>query len=273
MLLERTGDIGHSFKVRLSSFLPRLFEKLPELMSNEILPLFNWEKQGEEFWSAQVGNDGLLSQDLFSLLKTDFVQFIDQENLDSDLFEFFIKQLVKMAVSNQSCNVDFDIKFSEIRKLLRRAGERSLPIVASELLNELNRVAPSDRSAHWSKVVGPVFNGIWPLDTIKQTARANDSLIDMICKLKSKTVFLDAYSTVSRFVQTNKSQSTLSINTLAELGSRQINFAPKYILDLLSCVIGEKPVKQHRELSMLLTKIKKWNQDLRIQRNFNNCLA
>ena len=268
-LLERNKEPGHLFKVRLSTFLPRLFERFPDLMRKKIIPLFDWSKDvAKEFWLAQVGNEGLFTQDLFALVKSDFVQIIEQTELENDLFEFFVKQLVEMAISNKLCNIDFDITFPEIRKLLKNSGKKSLPLVAFELLDELHQVKAGDIPAHWTKVVGPVFSGIWPLDTKKQTANANDALIKLICDIKTKTAFLNACSTVSRFIQTSKSQSTMSIRTLADLGSRRVNFAPKQILDLLGCVIGEKPTKQYSELCILLSQIKKGDSRLEDSKEF-----
>ena len=199
-LLTRINQGGHLTRVKLASFLPTLFNQFPELVSKEIIPLFDWkEDKAMDFWKAQLGNVGLFSQELFELLKKDFVLIIKHEKLDSDLFEFFAKQLVNMAVSNQSCNRDYALDFSEIRKLLKDSGKYRLPIFASELVNVLKEVEDGDRLVHWENIVGPVYKGIWPLDEELRTPKTSQLLIELICE--SEAAFRDAFSVVSRFIK------------------------------------------------------------------------
>ena len=255
-LLTRENQGGHLTRVKLVSFLPTLFNRFPDLVRKEIIPLFDWENENaEDFWLAQVGNEGLFSQELFELLKNDFIQIIDPERkIAPVLFEFFAKQLVCMAVSNQSCNRDYALDFSEIRKLLKDSSKYRLPIFANELLNVLEEVEVGDRSNHWEDIVGPVFKGIWPLDTELQSRRTSQLLTKLICE--SKTAFSDAFSIVSRSISKIPEQSTESVTNLLELDDDCVNNAPKEVLDLLELVIGNKPKLQYHELSTLLNRVR-----------------
>ena len=263
LLLKRTGWVGYLIRMRLSVFLPILFKRFPDLVSKELIPLFDWQRDTTKykvivtrFWLTQLGNEGLYTRELFVLLKNDFVKIIDQKYLDPDLLGFFAKQLISIAVSNQSCNLEYQISFPEIRKLLRKSGKSGLPIFASELLNVLNEVEIGDRSLHWKKIVGPIYRGIWPLDENLRTPETSKLLIELICE--SKAAFVDAFSVVSRFIKKNErySQYTSSISQLAELGDDCVNSAPKDVLDLLDWVIGKKPKSQYNELNKLLNQIK-----------------
>ena len=252
-LLKRTGMIGRATRKKFAQFLPTLFNRFPELVSKEFIPLFDWNADREnakEFWLTQVGNEGLYTRELFKLLKRDFVEIFRYSHKEIDLFEFFAKQLVSMAVSNQLCNIDYEIGFSEIRKLLRDSKRNRLPIFANELINVLKEVEIGERLSHWTNVVGPVYKGIWPLDEKLRTPRTSELLVELI--VESEGAIKDAYSTVSRFIKKGNTQSIMGICKLAELKDDIVNSAPKDVLDLLDCMIGEKPTMQNRELNKFL---------------------
>ena len=262
LLLSIESQGGHPTRVKLAKFLPTLFNRFPDLVRKEIIPLFDWDNdKAEDFWMSQLGNEGLFSQELFELLKSDFVQISDQQKkVNSKLIVFFAKQLISMAVSNQSCNRPYAIDNSEIRKLLKDSGKYRLPIFANEFLNVLKDAQIGDRSTHWETIVGPVYKGIWPLDKELRTPKTSQLLIELICE--SKTAFRDAYSIVSRFIAKTEKQFTVAITHLSKLDDDCINNAPKEVLDLLDYSIGTKPKSQYFELKTLLNRIKETNPNL-----------
>ena len=262
-LLKSKDESGHRFRVRLSTYLPILFKNYRNLVEEEILPHFNAQRPDvDDFWFSQIGNTGPYSHDLFRVLEKPFIQYMElkKNELDGILLEYFVKQLIWMEFTNQIFVKDYTISSITARNLLRKVGKKCLPIVATELCNILKSYPNENRPERWKKSIEPVFEKIWPLDIDVQTTSANDSLLELICL--SDSAFKKTFSVIFPYMLKNDMQSVKGVNLLLSLSRDRVWSNPKEVLDLLSCVLGERPTFQQSELIELLNQIKEG--DLRI---------
>ena len=266
-LLGREAEKGDHFRMRFFTFMPFLYKIDPDLVIKEVLPYFKLgEPKAIDYWKVQQYNLGEFSPELFKLIEKPFIEIIEQEKLNDEELEFFVRQLVKMLILNQLGHLDLEITLKKTRSILKKLGKKCLPFVATELSSSLAEVDKKFRSRSWNQIIRPVLKGIWPLDVKLQTTQANDSLIEVICL--SDSAILDSFMTIFPIMKFDKMQSKPSIDLLTNLESKIVKSAPEAIIDLLLNVIGERPTSRQLELKKLLAQISKGNSRIENSKKF-----
>jgi hypothetical protein len=66
---------------------------------------------------------------------------------------------------------------AEAKSALRAAGAKALSSVSHRFAIEMEHAKPDAKVAHWTNVVGPVFESIWPLDADLQSSSLTFNLV------------------------------------------------------------------------------------------------
>ena len=106
----------------------------------------------------------------------------------------------------------------------------------------------------WEKLVGPVFQGAWPLDVELQSSKETFKLVQML--RATGTAFPKAIDVVLPFIRAEDPRGHTSVFSLAEASDELYASAPDKMLDLLSAVVGDAPPQSIFSLRKALEKLR-----------------
>jgi hypothetical protein len=78
----------------------------------------------------------------------------------------------------------------------------------------MRNTEPKQNVQVWSKIVGPVFQGAWPLDIELQSSAATSRLVQML--LGTGGAFKDAASAIIPFIRSGNQRQHSSIYSISE---------------------------------------------------------
>src|SRR4051812_39189695 len=163
-LFDASGHFGKLARVRLAAEASFLFERAPKWTTERIVPLFDWSSsEAMDAWMARKYSNYIGSPQFIGLTKIPFLALFERDLPDEDL-RIFAEWLAAMLLAKQANRAEYPISSTEARSALRKAGVRSLSSVAHRLAVEMERATTDQKIHTWLKVVGPVFESIWPLD-------------------------------------------------------------------------------------------------------------
>jgi hypothetical protein len=242
-------------RVRLSAAIAFLFERAPKWTSANILPSLSWSSDdAAAMWSARKYSNHIGSAELFRLTKEPFLALFSRPNTPNDDIRVFSDWLAAILVANQVDSADYPLTSAEARAVLRRAGHQSLASFAHRLAMEMGRATPEEKEKAWSEKVGPVFQGAWPLDVELQTPSATFKLVQIL--LATGSAFGQAATVILPFIRPEDPRHHTSLFSIAQASADIYGVAPDKMLNLLSAIAGDAPVRSIYGLSDALIKLR-----------------
>jgi hypothetical protein len=237
-MLNAPGIFGRLARVRLAVWTAFLFERASSWTQEHIVPLFDWSfADAGAMWSARKYSNYIGSPALFELTKRPLLQLFARTDVAAQDLGIFADWLVAIAIANQSENAGYPISSKEIRSALRHAATQTLPAVSHRLAMEMERAAPKEKVATWRKVVGPVFQSIWPLDVELQSPSNTFKLVQLL--RATGAAFAEAAELIVPFIRPENEECHTSVYSLSEADEAMYSSSPDKVLDLLAAVVGE----------------------------------
>jgi hypothetical protein len=179
-LLEASDISARLARVRISAAVSFLFERAPIWTEAHILPSYDWTSPDAlAMWSARKYANYIGSAKLFALIKKPFLELFSRQDVPVEDIRVFSEWLAVLLVARQAGSTDYPLTTTEVRSVLRTSGNESLWSFAHRLATEMGSAKPAEQKSVWQTIVGPVFEGAWPLDAELQTPRATFKLVQL----------------------------------------------------------------------------------------------
>jgi hypothetical protein len=243
-------------RVRLSAAVAFLFDRAPKWTKESLLPSYNWSSpEALTMWSARKYSNHIGSFELFRLTKEPFFELFSRADVPEEDRRVFSDWLAAILLANQAGRAGYPLTTSEARSILRRAGHSSLSSFAHRLATELEGANPPQKNRVWNEIVGPVFQGAWPLDVELQTPRVTFKLVQIL--LATGSAFSAAATVIIPFIRSESPRDHTSIYSISNASVDLFKAAPQKMLDLLSAVAGDAPDRSLYGLSSALDRLQK----------------
>jgi hypothetical protein len=267
------GDIFSLLaRVRLSAAVAFLFERAPEWTTAKLLPSFDWHApEALAMWSARKYANHIGSGELFRLTKKPFFELFSRPDVREEDLHAFSDWLAAILLANQAGKAEYALTTSEVRSILRRAGQASLSTFAHRLAMEMESAKPEQKEKVWNEIVGPIFEGSWPLDVELQTPRATFKLVQIL--LAAGSAFPIAATAITPFVRSESCRDHTSIYSISHANDDLYREAPEKMLDLLSAVAGDAPDRSLYGLTTALDKLQEVAPQLAQTKQFQRLAA
>jgi hypothetical protein len=271
-LFDAPGRPGLLARVRLAADVPYLFECAPNWTKSRLIPRFDWSSpDAADVWSVRKYSKSIGSPELFGLLKQPFVQMFGRSDTPAEDLRLFVQWLTAILIANQAHDVGYPLLPTEARSALRRAGVRALPSVGHHLAVEMERATEEQKLAHWRKVVGPVFQAIWPLDVELQTSATTFKLVQIL--LATGEAFPEACDIIIPFIRPDDRHEQTTVFSIAQTPDVLYEAAPSKMLDMIYAVIGEALAGSVYALGKALSRLQTINPKLANTRKFQKLLT
>jgi hypothetical protein len=259
-------------RVRISGAISFLFERAPQWTTAKILPFYDWNSPDAlAMWSARKYSNHIGSYKLFDLTKKPFLELFVRPGVPEEDLRAYADWLGFILLANQAGRTSYSLTMSEVRSILRRAGSSSLSTFAHRLAIDMEAAKPQEKRRVWNDIVGPVFQGSWPLDIESQTPNATFKLVQIL--LATGAAFRSAAPVIMPFIRAESARDHTSIYSLSRASDDFYKAAPDVMLDLLSAVAGEAPDRSLFGLSDALGKLREAAPHLAETRQFKKLSA
>jgi hypothetical protein len=131
---------------------------------------------------------------------------------------------------------------------------------------EMGSAKPAEQKSVWQTIVGPVFEGAWPLDTELQTPRATFKLVQLL--LATGQAFGEAAPIVIPFIRPEDRRAHSSIFSISEAKPDIYAVAPHQMLNLLTAVAGDAPNRSLYGMSKALENLQEKAPELTVTKAF-----
>ena len=270
-LVDAPGSAGRLARVRLAADVAYLFERVPSWTTRRILPLFDWSSpDASDAWSARRYANSVGSPELFGLLKAPLLQMFERTDVPAENRETFADWLAAVLLAKQD-GIPYPITASEARSAVRQAGVDALRSIGHRLAVEMERALPAEKVARWRTVVGPVFQGIWPLDVELQTSESTFKLVQIL--RATGDAFGEATDVIIPFIQPEDPRRHTSVFSLGDAPEALYKVAPSKMLDLLSAVVGDAAPGSIYSLDKALSKLEAADPSLTSTRKFQKLMT
>jgi hypothetical protein len=270
-LVQAPGRPGRLARVRLAADVAFLFDRVPSWTKREILPLFDWSSpDAADVWSARRYSTYIGSPELFGLAKKPFLEMFERSDIPAEDLRTFADWLAAILLAKQE-GVPYPLASSEARTALRHAGVEALSSVGHRLAMAMESAPPAEKTVRWRSVVGPVFQGIWPLDVELQTGESTFKLVQILRATGS--AFGEAADTIVPFIQPEDPRRHSSVFSIAESTDDLYRVAPTKMLDLLSAVVGDAQAGSVYALSKALSKLEAADAELVKTRKYQKLMT
>jgi hypothetical protein len=189
-------------------------------------------------WSARSFSPEIGGPELFKLMKRPFLDLFARSDTPPEQLWVFADWITAIALANQSGSADYPLTMMEMRSALRRAGERVLQRVAHRLAREMENANPDKKIGVWRDVVGPVFEGIWPLDVELQTPATTFKLVQIL--RATGEAFPNAADVIIPFIRPERPEQHTTVHSMANADDILFTSSPAKMLDLLRAVVGDR---------------------------------
>jgi hypothetical protein len=259
-------------RVRLSAAVSFLFERAPIWTTENILPSFDWDSSDAlAMWSARKYSNHIGSQKLFELTKKPFIELFSRPDVSEEDRNVFSDWLAAILLANRAGKANYPLTTSEARSILRRAGQTTLSAFAHRLAIEMESANSEQKQDVWNEIVGPVFEGSWPLDAELQTPNATFKLAQIL--LATGSAFTTAAITIMPFIRAESARDYTTIYSISHAKDDYFKAAPQTMLDILSSVAGDAPDRTLFGLSTALEKIREVAPQLAQTKQFQKLAA
>lgn len=254
LLIEKPGKSGQCALVRLAVNLPYLFERAPRWSVRTIIPLFEWtESFAPLVWHARVYSRSIGGPKLFVLLKAAFLSLFSRHDVSDEALRIFSGWLVSMLLANTKSKAEYDLTFVEARAALRRTKPTVLQSVAHDLAEEMQQAAPSQKVAVWRNVVGPLFEGIWPMDVDLLSGAVTFKLLQIL--RATGEAFPEAAVVIEPFIVPEEKEQGTAAFSLSNADDLLFRSSPTKMLDIVAAVVGKRPPGSVFQLQQVLERI------------------
>lgn len=253
-LLAAPAEAGRLARVRLAADVGFLFDRVPKWTTEKLIPLFHWSSpEAGDLWAARKYSKYIGSPGLFGLTKKPFLEMFGRADLPAEDLRTFASWMTAVLISNQN-GAKYPIAPAESRAALRRAGVSVLTSVGHRLAIEMERAKPEQKKAQWQKVVGPVFQTLWPLDIELQTHATTFKLVQLL--LATGEAFPDAVDAVIPFIRPEERNMNTSVFSISNAPDALYTAAPDKMLDLIVATVGEAPAGSVYALNQVLARLR-----------------
>jgi hypothetical protein len=271
-LVDAPGKPGVLARARLAADVPFLFARAPNWTKNKLLPHFEWSSpDAADVWSARKYSSVIGSPELFGLMKRPFLELFGRNDVQGEDLRTFAEWLPAILTANQAEDAGYPLTPTEARSALRRAGAKALSSVGHRLATEMESAKPENKASFWRTVVGPVFQGIWPLDVEMQTSASTFKLVQILCA--TGEAFPEAADAILPFVQPDDPGSQTTVYSIAEASDSMYQMAPGKMLDLVAAVVGEALPGSVYALGKALSRLRAMDPNVADTRKFQNLLT
>jgi hypothetical protein len=270
-LVDAPGRPGLLARVRLAADVPFLFARAPNWTKSKLLPLFDWASpDAADVWSARKYSNAIGTPELFRLIKKPFLELFSRQDVQSEDLRTFAEWLAAILIVNQAEDAGYPLDPAEARAALRRAGPTALSSVGRNLAAEMERAKPEDKVERWRKVIGPVFQAIWPLDVELQTSATTFELVRIL--RATGDAFPEAANVIIPFIRSDEPRSHTTVYSIAEAPAELYKASPDKMLDLLAAIVGDAPPGSIYALGKALSRVRAIEPKLADTRKFQKLL-
>jgi len=271
-LIDAPGKTGLLARVRLAADVPYLFDHAPNWTTSRLIPLFEWSSQNAaDVWAARKYSNSIGTPELFGLVKQPFLQMFGRSDIPAEDLCTFAEWLTAILIANRADGAGYPLLATEARSALRRGGANTLSSVGHGLAVEMERATAEQKLARWRTVVGPVFQGIWPLDVELQTPAATFKLVQIL--LATGEAFSEACDVILPFIGPEDPREQTTVFSIAEAPDELYKAAPSKMLDMIAAVVGEALPGSVYALGKALSRLRAIDPKLADTRKFQKLLT
>lgn len=269
-LVAVPGIFGQLARVRMARDVAFLFGRAPKWTKKVIVPLFDWSSsEALAAWSARKYTNHIGSFELFDLTKSAFLAMFARADLPNEELRVYSAWLVAILLANQEGS-EYPLTAVEARAALRQARVTALRSVAHEFAVKMERAKPEQKLSYWREAVGPVFQGLWPLDVDLQTPANTYKLVQIL--RATGAAFPEAADIVIPFIQAERPEHNTAIYSIASADEALYRSSPRKMLDLLAAVVGSPAPRRVHSLTEALDKIRSSDPGLAETRKFQKLM-
>lgn len=239
-----------------------LYAAIPEWTQERLLPRFEWMQDDEasQLWSARHYSGKIGSPILIEAQKEAFLALFQRPELPLQTKSRYASWLPVMLLSNVQNDAGYPISKQEARAALRSAGTNAMSSVAHRLAVAMGEGDDAERGARWRDIVGPIFKGIWPMDSELQSESATNQLVRLV--LTTGDAFAEASTQITPFLRPETRHSGLTVYMIHKADDSIYQAAPESVLELTDAVVGENGPQAVYLLSNILERIMAVKPDL-----------
>lgn len=227
-------------RVRMAAEVTVLFDRAPTWTIANIIPVFDWASpDAAAAWCARRFSRYIGTPELFALTKAPFLQLFGRADMPDEAIHVYAEWLPTILLANREDNIGYALSATEARAALRQTNPTTLRSVGHRLAREMEAATPTEKLARWRDVVGPVFQGIWPLDIEMQTGQSTFKLLQIL--RATGEAFPVAVDVILPFVRPENTGRGTSVHSLSDADNLLFTSAPAKMLDLVGAVVGTPP--------------------------------
>lgn len=271
-LTAAKGKFGFLARIRLAQAISFLFDRAPEWTKEHVLPLFAWTSPyATAAWSARRYATYIGSPQLFALTKEPFLELFARPGVSAENIRTYSDWLVLVLIANQSSGANYPITPTEARSALRRAGVNGLLSVGHRLAIEMEHAPAGAKLDKWRKVLGPVFQSIWPIDVELQSSASTFKLVQIL--RASGAAFPEAADVIIPFIRPEDPNRHTSIYAISDADDGLYAASPDKMLDLIAAVVGDGSAGSPRSLDKALARVREHKPALTETRPFQRLIS
>jgi len=237
-LVSTPGRAGVLARVYLAANVYPLFERVPDWTREHVVPMFDWSNpDASQAWAARKYANHIGSPKLFELTKRPLLELFARSDTGPDEARIFSQWLISVLIANRRHSAAYPLTEAEVRSALRGAGDKALPSVAQRLMIEMKQAPEGQQVAVWRSVVGPIFEGVWPLDVSLQTSASTFALVQLL--RATGEAFPLAADIVIPFIRPDGRPGHRSVIPLIDAPEALFVSAPAKVLELTVAVVGD----------------------------------
>lgn len=261
VVIQRSTPNSLLARVRAAANVTTLFDRAPTWTIANIIPLFDWASpDAAATWCARRFSRYIGAPELFAVTKAPFLQLFGRAEMPDEAIHTYAEWLTTILIANCKDNAGYALSAVEARAALRRARPVMLRSVGHRLAREMENAARAEKLTRWRDVVGPVFQGIWPLDIEMQTDLCTFKLLQIL--RATGEAFPIAVEIILPFVRPESEDRGASIYSLLEADNLLFTSAPTKMLDLVHAVVGTPPPGSVFGLQQVLNRIREAEPEL-----------
>jgi hypothetical protein len=272
-LIDAPEPNGKLVRVRLAAEVAFLFSRIPNWTKKHVTPLFFWDAaDAPNAWEARKYSRAIGAPELFGILKEPFLAMFGNQKISSHDVRIFAEWLVPVLLHNQHAHAEqYPLSKSEARTALRKTDAGALASVARRMANEMASGPEAGKLDKWRNIVGPVFQGIWPLDIEMQSNEATHPLVSLLCT--SGEAFVEAAVVIIPFVRPEQPGTHMSLFKIGQAPDNLFSMAPETMLDLIVAVAGDAPPNSGFGLEKAISRLRAAAPSITNTRKFQRLLS
>ena len=202
--------------------------------------------------------------------KQPLLNLFAREGIGAEVIRTYAEWFVVVLIAKRKDNIPYPLTEAEVRAALRHAARNALPAVANRLAREMARAKSGGKIQLWKTVIGPIFQGAWPLDVDLQTPAATYALVHLL--RASEEAFPLAADAVLPFIRADIRHIHSTIVSLSTAPEVVFTSAPAKMLDVVSAVAGDTELGTVYGLGQVLDRIRSADSSLMPTAKFQRLL-